>query len=204
MKVRRSQVTARLIPPLLLIALTACDPAGEDASEAGTAPTATLPAAPVPPPEPLAAADTAPLPGEALALLVVINEHEIAAAEQAREKEVESEVLAFADRMHDAHSRNLAATRKLINEAADVSGSAPIMSMRASGETQLNRLSGLDGQAYAQAYIEAMVDDHRQALDMLDNRLIPATQDSAVREHLRMTREHIAAHLAQAEALQSQ
>jgi putative membrane protein len=39
---------------------------------------------------------------------------------------------------------------------------------------------------------------------MLDNQLIPAAEDDPVREHLTTTRDTIAAHLEQAQALQSQ
>lgn len=200
------------VAPLLLIVLGACNPAGEgDRAQGETAGTGAAdtaepavtppPARPAPgaPPEP-----GAPSGDEALALLVAVNQHEIAAAEQARDKQVGGKVMEFADMMLAEHSSNLEATRQLANEAAGAAESPRVVSLRASGEADLNRLSELEGQEYEQAYVEAMVEDHRKALDMLDNQLIPAARDDAVREHLSMTRERVAAHLEQARALQSE
>lgn len=218
--------------PLLLLALAACGP-GDDGGDLGdttTAPAtdAAAPAATVPPPtapEPMAPGEmAAPTQAEALALLVAVNEHEIAAAEQAREKQADGEVLEYADMMHSDHTANLEATRELAGTATDAADDAAdpatdtgmgeatdpatespkLADLRASGEATLERLSALDGDEYEQAYIDAMVQDHQKALDMLDNQLIPAAQDQAVREHLTTTREKIAAHLEQAQTLQSQ
>lgn len=215
--------------PLLLVALAACGPGDEGADVGDTAPAtdAAAPAATMPPPvepEPMAPGEmAAPTQAEALALLIAVNEHEIAAAEQAREKQVDGEVLEYADMMHSDHTANLEASRELAGTATgaaddaadpaagtgtdpgmDAGTESPMLAdLRASGEATLERLSTLEGDEYEQAYVDAMVQDHQKALDMLDNQLIPAAQDEAVREHLTTTREKIAAHLEQAQTLQS-
>lgn len=210
---RRSSLLPSLAAAPLLLVLAACGPGGEGGGDAAvdsaaTAPDgATAPAATTPPtqPEPIAPGEMgAPSQAEALALLAAVNEHEIAAAEQAREKQVEGEVMEYAETMHSEHSANLEATRGLADPAADIADSPRLEELRSSGQATLDRLSALEGEEYARAYIDAMVQDHQKALDMLENELIPAAEDDAVRQHLTTTRDTVAAHLEQAQALQSQ
>ena len=52
------------------------------------------------------------------------------------------------------------------------------------------------------AYIDAMVKGHQEALSLIDDRLLPAAQDTNVRTFLTNSREHVAMHLERAKALQ--
>lgn len=139
--------------------------------------------------------------GEALAMVAAVDAHEIAAAEQARSKGVEGDVLAYADLLHSDHSENLVKTRALAS--ADLDNSSPaVMQQREKGKAELAKLAALEGDAYESAYIDAMVKGHTEALAMLDDKLIPAAQDGAIKKHLTATREHISMHLQKAKALQ--
>ena len=138
---------------------------------------------------------------QALALLVAIDEHEIAVARQAHSKNVDGEVNRYAQMMIDDHTRNLDETRALGASAA--AGSAQLDSLRAKGETELERLGNIPDQDYEAAYVDAMVKGHTDALDMLDRMLIPATTDDTVRSHLSATRDRVAEHLQQARELQN-
>ncbi|KLJ02131.1 hypothetical protein WQ56_03525 [Luteimonas sp. FCS-9] len=69
-------------------------------------------------------------------------------------------------------------------------------------DTERQRLEGLDGEAFEAAWIDAMVKGHQAALDKLDRELIPQAGAGEVRSHLERTRETIAGHLEQAQALQ--
>ena len=142
----------------------------------------------------------APNQAEALALLSAINEHEIAAAEQARSKGVDGEVLAYADLMHSEHSKNLTQTRAL--DPAAEENSPRVTQQKEKGKAELDALATHEGDAYEKAYIDAMVKGHQEALNMLDTQLIPAAQGDAVRQHLTTTRQHVATHLEKAKALQ--
>lgn len=195
---------------LLLVALAACDRDGaattdtDDTMPASPA-TVTAPAAMEPPVTDPATAgpDAQTGQAEALALLVAVNEHEIAAAEQARAKSVDGDVLEFANLMDTEHSANLEQTRALMGGAATGADSAEVAAQRAKGEAELARLGALDGDAYEDAYVDAMVAGHDEVLRMLDGKLIPAAQDNAVRQHFTTTRGHVAAHLEKARALQA-
>ncbi|MDG6347707.1 DUF4142 domain-containing protein [Luteimonas sp. 8-5] len=138
---------------------------------------------------------------EALGLLAAVDEHEIAAAQQAKSKNVDGAELDYANMMESAHSQNLAATRALM--MADAAEPAAVADLKAKGQAELDRLGALQGDEYEDAYIDAMVNGHQDALAMLDSRLIPAARDAAVRQHLQSTREQVAAHLERARELQA-
>lgn len=194
---------------LLAVALSGCNrDAGDDslmsgdATPATTTPDATRPAddAMVPP----VGADMQAANGqeEALALLAAVDQHEIDAARQARSKGVDGAELEYAELMEAAHSADLDATRALM-VGADAGDSGDVASQKAKGEAELERLAGLEGDAYEDAYIDAMVAGHQDALSLLDNRLIPAARDDAVRAHFNTARGHVAEHLEKARALQA-
>ena len=160
----------------------------------------------------------------ALEMVVAVDEHEIAAAEQAREKDVDQDVLDYANTLHTDHTRNLEQTRQLLDNASggddmatdstDTAGTIastdglatdPAMDvdqMREKHEQERERLAEMEGDEYQRAWLEAMVQGHQEALGMLDNRLIPAATDSEVQQHLNTAREAIARHLETAQGLQ--
>lgn len=219
----RYQTNALLLTLALSCALSACNNADPPQDTAATTPDTAIT-----PPDPNdmssasgddttpdAAAQTAPSSGptmadastgapsqaDALALLVAINEHEIAAAEQARSKGVDGDTRAFADLMHSEHGKNLAETQALAPAAPD--SSPQVKQQRDKGEAELDTMGKLEGDAYEEAYADAMVKGHDEALKMLDTQLIPSAQDDAVKRHFNTTREHVAAHLEKAKALQN-
>lgn len=134
----------------------------------------------------------APTQPEALGMLIAINEHEIAAAEQARSKGVSGAVLEYADLMIEQHTENLAQTQAMVDGLVP---SAEIDAMKAKGAAELATLAALEGEAYAKAYIDAMVAGHAEALNAIDTRMMPAATDETVRAHFTTTRGHVAMHL---------
>ena len=179
------------------------DTATNDATNSGTTaagtPTAT-------PPADTAATPPAAVPsqGEALALLNVVNDHEVKTAEQAKSKHVTGDVLAYANLMQTEHGKNMADTKALLDKNGGApADSAAITDMKSKGDAEMQQLAALDGDAYAKAYIDAMVNGHQDALNKLDTMLIPAATDDAVKKHLQMTRDHVQQHLDKAKAIQA-
>lgn len=144
-----------------------------------------------------------PSQAEALALVNVVNDHDIKAAEQAKSKKVTGDVLAFADMMVADHGKNMTQTHALM----DKNGGAPADSaltteMKSKGDAEMQQLASMDGDAYAKAYIDAMVMGHQDVLNRLDTMLIPAATDAAVKQHLQMTRDAVQKHLDRAKEIQ--
>ncbi|MBW3551823.1 MAG: DUF4142 domain-containing protein, partial [Proteobacteria bacterium] len=132
--------------------------------------------------------------GEAVAMLVAVNEHEIAAAEQARDKNVTGEVREYADMLHRDHTQNLERTRELANSAGmQTSGAQPgmsgnesqmVQSMIDKSRQERERLAEMEGDAYRKAFLDMMVRDHTEAVAMIDDRMMAAATDDSFRQHL--------------------
>ncbi|WP_368563843.1 DUF4142 domain-containing protein [Pseudoxanthomonas sp. UTMC 1351] len=185
---------------------TAAGTAADTATPAGTPTDTTTPATGATPTTPSADA-TGPQPVAnlseaergALGVLNAINEHEIAAGQQALSKNVPDDVAKFAQMMVDEHSKNRDQTNRFGPNADDAKAAA----QRAKGKTELDTLGKQSGDAYAKAYVDAMVKGHTEALATLDNDLIPAAVDPAVKTHLTDTRTAVAKHLEAAKQLQA-
>ena len=203
-----------MLAAFLAVAVAGCNPAGDEADT--TTPVGddatgvaddtmpdTMPSDTMPPAGTMPAGTDTAAQGETLGFIVLVNEHEIAAAEQAREKEVGDDVRAYADMLHEEHTANLEATRELADTAGVqiVETGPELDAQRAKGESDLERLGELVGEAYETAFLEAMVKGHTDALSMIDDRMATAT-GSPVEQHLTATRETIAKHLEEAQALQ--
>lgn len=143
----------------------------------------------------------------ALAAVMAVDEHEVAAAEQADGRDLDDAVEEYADQLENDHRRNLAATRALLDSTGGTAGadSPELDAMRQKHRTERERLAGVEDDAeYQRAWLEAMVADHTAALEMLDSQLIPAATDDPVREHLQKTRQAIAGHLETAQQLRDE
>lgn len=156
-------------------------------------------------------AEGAPAPGgavsegDALGMVIAVDEHEIAAAEQARSKNVGAPVMAYADMMTKEHTANMEKARGLEGSANVQIGTGPqVGSLRTESENARNRLGAMEGQDYERAYVEEMVNGHQRTLTMLDSQLIPGAQNEAVRTFLTQTRDAVAKHLEAARQLQAQ
>lgn len=180
------------------------DTAANDATNSGTT-AAGQPTAATPADNPAdAGAAAMPSQTEALALLNVVNDHEIKTAEQAKSKKVTGDVAAYADMMKAEHTKNMADTKALLDKNGGAPADTPaITDQKSKGDAETQQLASLDGDAYAKAYIDAMVMDHQDALTKLDSMLIPAATDDAVKKHLQMTRDHVQQHLDKAKAIQA-
>lgn len=179
------------------------DTAANDATNAGTTANGT-PTAPAPTDTTAAATAATPSQPEALTLLNLVNDHEVKLAEQAKSKKVTGDVASYADMMKTEHGKNMTATKALL----DKNGGAPadtatITDMKAKGDAETQQLAALDGDAYARAYMDAMVAGHQDALTKLDSMLIPAATDAAVKQHLQATRDAVQKHLDRAKEIQA-
>lgn len=146
------------------------------------------------------AASSAISQADALALLIAVNEHEIAAADQALMKQVTGPVRAYAETMKTHHGRNLTDGTRL---GAAASTAPAVTELRNEGEAELKALAAQDGAAYEKAYIDAMVRGHAEALALIDGTLLPAATADNVRQHFTATRAMVAEHLARAKEIQA-
>jgi putative membrane protein len=133
----------------------------------------------------------------------LVDDHEVKLAEQAKSKKVTGDVAAYADMMKMDHNKNMADTKALLDKNGGAPADTPAMSdMKAKGDAETQQLAALDGDAYAKAYIDAMVMGQQDVLTKLDSMLIPAATDAAVKSHLQATRDAVQKHLDKAKEIQ--
>jgi predicted outer membrane protein len=135
----------------------------------------------------------------ALGLLAAVNEHEIAAGQQAESKKVSAPVLAYAQMMIKQHGENLTQTKAL----GTLASTPEVQAMKDKGKSDLDALGQKNGKDYEAAYIDAMVDGHTEALALIDGRLLSLASVGPVKEHLIATRGHVVTHLEEAKKLQA-
>src|SRR5690606_31822718 len=104
---------------------------------------------------------TSPAEASALGVLNAINEHEIAAGEQALAKGVTGATADYARLMIDQHTQNRTQTSALGPDEQSQDAQA----QRQKGEQERDTLDDLDGEAYRKAYVDAMVKGHTEALE---------------------------------------
>ena len=201
--------TLFVIGTLLALATSGCDrrelpenqPTPEASGETAAAPeTSAPPAAPEESsPEASSATSSATDDSLALGLLAAVNEHEIAAAQQAKDKKVSAPVLAYAQMMEKEHGENLAKTKSL----GSLASTPEVQAMKDEGKRDLDTLGQKSGKDYETAYIDAMVSGHTEALALIDGRLLSLASVGPVKDHLTETRGHVARHLEEARKLQA-
>lgn len=141
--------------------------------------------------------------GEVLALLNAVNLNEVTAAMVASKKKVNSQVADYAKMLHQEHGKNMQQTMQLgqkINVTPVITPAVDALKTKGAGE--LATIVPLEGEQFGQAYIQAMIKGHTEALQMIDSQLIPKAQNQQLKQHLTQTRQHVAAHLQAAQQLQ--
>ncbi|KAB7771820.1 DUF4142 domain-containing protein [Xanthomonas maliensis] len=134
----------------------------------------------------------------ALGVLSAINTSEINAANLMLQSQPSSAVRDYAARMVKEHTANNQAVARWSPDTS----AADARAQMAKGKAELQALQQAQGTQREMAYVKAMVKDHGEALQTLDQKLIPAAKTPQVAQHLTTTRHHVADHLAAAEALQ--
>lgn len=134
--------------------------------------------------------------------MIAIDQHEIDAAQQAKSKDVDAKIKAYADMLIKDHTDDLDKTRAvaMTNDMTPGDG-AKVQELEAKGRDSLATLADKQDGAYAKAYIDTMVKGHADALSMLDERL-PDIDNAAVKAHLAKTRVAVQKHLDRARELQ--
>ncbi|MBA2652316.1 MAG: DUF4142 domain-containing protein [Tatlockia sp.] len=140
-----------------------------------------------------------------LGAVMAIDKGEIAAASLAQRKSTNQAILDYAAYLNSQHSQNLAevqAVSQRIN-VVPVKGEVARM-LEHKGKRMMSHLHHLNNGAFDRAYIADMVKGHKEALYVLNTKLIPSAINPLVRRQLEDTRNHVSMHLQKAMAIQSQ
>lgn len=140
-----------------------------------------------------------------LGTLAVINKNEIMAAMEAQRKAHSPAVKNFAAQMQQAHQANLRETEIVGQKIGMMPERGPTAIMlEGKGRQEMRRLHHLSDSSFDKAYMTAMVQDHAEALHIINQKLLPQATNPLVRRHLDMTRAHVMHHLQQAKMIQKE
>jgi len=136
-----------------------------------------------------------------LATVATIDKNEILIAVVALNKQLNADVMDFAKMMIDQHGGNLTQILTMINNAYPLTG-GEADKLAAEGKQGLMKLGDMKGDAFATAYVNAMVKGHEAALNLIDTRLMKTATSEDVKKFLTDTRAAVAMHLEHAKKLQ--
>jgi putative membrane protein len=138
-----------------------------------------------------------------LGVLVVLNNNEIAAGNEASKKATDPKVKDFAEMMVKQHTQNLDDTMKL-SEKINIKpmDTTKSNSMKKQGKMQLDKLSAMKDKAFDAAYMSDMVKGHADALKLIDNSLLKNVTNPELKAQLEETRKHVEHHLEAAKEVQ--
>lgn len=167
--------------------------------------------APAPNPQPATtmstpAQDTASLTDADIAAITeAANTGEVDQGKLAVKKAKNAKVKKFAQMMVDDHSKAKSDQATFVSKA-QITPSSNTLSRQIGddGSQVLSSLQNDSGTDFDVAYIDAQVNEHRQVLTTLDQKLIPAAQNADFKAMLMKQRDKVAEHLKHAEDLQQQ
>jgi putative membrane protein len=131
---------------------------------------------------------------------MALNQGEVDAGKLAQMNANKKAVKDFADMMVTEHTAALTREMMLGITAAD----SPLKTMvESDAMTMMTMLKAKSGSEFDKAYIDGQVTMHQQALDIIDNKLMPAAQAAALKTELTAMRMSVAMHLTEAKSVQS-
>lgn len=140
---------------------------------------------------------------EVFGVVITANEGEVEMAEVAAKKATHDEVKQFAGMMKAHHSaattkaKTMGTKAKLSTADNEVSGY-----LKASTDETLKELRERDAGSFDKAYMDSQVKAHRDVLQAIDNRLMPAATNGELKSTLTEMRRVVSEHLTKAESIQ--
>ncbi len=137
-------------------------------------------------------------------IMKVANDAEVDAAKVAEKRAKNSEVKDFAKHMISEHKENMKDEKNLLKkENLKAESNDVAKTMKKDAKDKIASLKKAKGNAFEKAYIEQQISMHRQLMQDLDQKLIPAAQNPQFKQYLQTTRDHVQKHLSQAEQINS-
>ncbi len=138
-----------------------------------------------------------------LATVAAIDKNEILLGDIALHKKITPGIAALAQLMIDQHGANLTQILEMANQLHALPLiSTTAMELTAEGNKAMVTLGALQGKQFDQAYVNAMVSGHEDALKLIDQHLMKTAQSPEIKKFMMDTRAAVVMHLAAAKKLQ--
>ncbi len=143
--------------------------------------------------------------GQILETLIVIDNNEIHAAKVALNRSSNLHVKNFAETMVKDHSNNLKKTENLAHQDKIIPKPCEkSMALHQKGKQLLEKLETIPKHEFNLTYIHAMVKGHEEALNLINEKLLPNAKNENVIAHLKATRKTVSYHLQMAQEVQKE
>lgn len=149
------------------------------------------------------AADNSITDNQIAEIMQTANNAEIDAAKLAKSKATTEQVKTFAEEMMTAHKQNNK-DEKDLGKRIDVKAKSNDIAkgLKKDAKVNLADLKKMKGTTFDKAYIKMQISMHQALLNDLDQKFIPAAQNTHFKEYLQTTRAHVAEHLSKAQDVQ--
>jgi putative membrane protein len=147
-------------------------------------------------------ADDAKSDSEILGILMAGDRNEIASAQQAQGKDIAPEVMNYAKMIEQEHKADLDKLEALSKKIGVEPTLGAQATQRVKGLKVLAMLTPVNGKDFEKKYIDAMVQDHTEDLNLIDTDLSKDVKNPELKAQIAETRSHIAMHLDKAKQLQ--
>lgn len=185
---------------LVALALTASTACSKGASEPEPGASQGNEAPPVP------ATGTVPMTklsdGQIAEILTTVDSGEIEQAQLALNKATDPEVRAFATHMVEQHTASKQAAAQLTSQTLRPAQSPKSKELQAAGVQTLERLNSADASNFDVSYIAAQIEQHADVLKLIEDQLLPAVNEPALRDYLGNARGMVQQHLDRARQIQ--
>lgn len=139
-----------------------------------------------------------------LQAIIVIDNNEINAANEALKRASNSSIKDFAQSMLTDHTKNLQDAQALAQQiSVSPAPSKKTENLERMGKKQLEKLASAPANQFDMLYIDDMIKGHQEVLDVLNNQLIPHASNPDLVNFLKSTRDTVSKHLDMAKEAKS-
>jgi putative membrane protein len=134
--------------------------------------------------------------GQIAEILTTVDDGEIEQAQVALKRATDPEVRAFATQMVDQHTASKQAGAQLATQASlKLAPSPKAEELKVASSQALERLSRADANNFDVTYIDGQIEQHATVLKLVQDQLLSAVNEPALRDHLNKTRDLVQQHL---------
>jgi putative membrane protein len=140
-----------------------------------------------------------------LATIAAIDQNEILLGVMTLHKHPKHNVKKFAEMMIKQHGQNLTQITELAHQfdVGELSGGNS-EALLADGQKDLLKLGALKGNQYNHAYVDAMVNGHEDALNLIKTKLMDTANTPEVKKFMTATENAVSKHLVDAKKVQKE
>jgi putative membrane protein len=140
--------------------------------------------------------------GQILQILAAVDNGEIEQAQVALTKTSNPPVRDFANMMIEQHTASKQHADQLASQTKIIpSPSARANKLQTDGSHMLEKLNAADPSDFDKLYIEAQIDQHKDVLEMLNDKLIPAAKEPMLKQQLTTTQNMVQHHIDRAKQI---